>query len=93
VLRGDNARVTIGGHAALFKINGEDEDALLDLFKDLPGLDDSLLRANTAGLSIRAAHTKSAKKDKLEKSKKTFRERAKEEEKLPRPKVKRPIAT
>jgi hypothetical protein len=34
-----------------------------------------------------------AKKDKLEKSKKTFRERAKEEEKLPRPKVKRPIAT
>jgi hypothetical protein len=93
VLRGDDTRVTIGGHAALFEIDGEDEDALLDLFEDLPGLDDSLLGANNASLSVRAAHTKSAKKDKLEKSKKTFRERAKEEEKLPRPKVKRPIAT
>jgi hypothetical protein len=83
VLRGDNTRVTIRGYTALFKINREDEDALLDLFKDLPGLDNSLLRANNTSLSIRAAHTKSAKKDKLEKSKKTFRERAKEEEKLP----------
>jgi hypothetical protein len=78
---------------ALFKINREDKDTLLNLFKDLPGLDDSLLGANNTSLSIRAVYTKSAKKDKLEKSKKTFRERAKEEEKLPRPKVKRPIAT
>jgi hypothetical protein len=37
---------------ALFKINKEDKDTLFNLFKDLPGLDNSLLRANNASLSI-----------------------------------------
>jgi hypothetical protein len=72
MLRGDNTQVTIKGHIALFKINREDKDALFNLFKDLPGLDNSLLRANNTSLFIRAVYTKSAKKDKLEKSKKTF---------------------
>jgi hypothetical protein len=72
ILRGDNTQVTIRGYIVLFKINREDKDALLNLFKDLPGLNNSLLRANNTSFSIQAIYTKLAKKDKLEKSKKTF---------------------